>query len=81
MIEAIILIVARPGTEEKLYEALRKHPQVKEVYRVYGEYDLLLRVEVRDIRELDDFHDNVLRRTGNIELTETMIASTYGSKE
>ncbi len=81
MIEAIILIVARPGTEEKVYDTLRRHPQVKEVYRVYGEYDLLLRVEVSDIRELDDFHDNVLRRTGNIELTETMIASTYGSKE
>jgi DNA-binding Lrp family transcriptional regulator len=81
MIEVIILIVARPGTEEKVYEALREHPAVKEIYRVYGEYDLLLRVEVSGISELDEFHDSVLRKTGNIELTETMIASTYSVKE
>jgi DNA-binding Lrp family transcriptional regulator len=81
MIEAIILIVARPGTEEKVYNALREHPNVKEIYRVYGEYDLLLRVEVEDIRELDEFHDKILRGVGNIELTETMIASMYSKKE
>ncbi|NJF25371.1 Lrp/AsnC family transcriptional regulator [Thermococcus sp. Bubb.Bath] len=81
MIEAIILIVAHPGTEEKVYETLRAYPNVKEIYRVYGEYDLLLRVEVSDIGELDEFHDSALRRTGNIELTETMIASTYSVKE
>lgn len=79
--EAIILIVARPGTEEKIYNALKDHPKIREIYRVYGEYDLLLRVEVEDIRELDEFHDSVLRKMREIELTETLIASTYGIKE
>ncbi|ACS34451.1 Lrp/AsnC family transcriptional regulator [Thermococcus gammatolerans] len=80
-IEAIILVVARPGTEEKVYEKLKKHPNVKEIYRVYGEYDLILRVEVDTIEDLDRFHDEVLRRIREIELTETLIASTYGLKE
>ncbi|MCD6523564.1 MAG: Lrp/AsnC ligand binding domain-containing protein [Thermococcus sp.] len=79
--EAIILVVSRPGTEEKVYEKLKDHPNVKEIYRVYGEYDLILRVEVNDIEELDKFHDGVLRQTREIELTETLIASTYGLKE
>jgi DNA-binding Lrp family transcriptional regulator len=81
MIEAIILIVARPGTEEKIYGALRDHPKVGEIYRVYGEYDLLLRIEVEDLRQLDEFHDSVLRRMRDIALTETLIASAYGTKE
>ncbi len=80
-IEAIILVVSRPGTEEKVYERLKAHPSVKEIYRIYGEYDMILRVEVNDIGELDKFHDEVLRQTREIELTETLIASTYGLKE
>ncbi|ASJ02271.1 AsnC family transcriptional regulator [Thermococcus profundus] len=76
--EAIILVVARPGTEERVHEKLKDHPSVKEVYRVYGEYDLILRVEVDGIEELDKFHDEVLRKIREIELTETLIASTYG---
>ena len=79
--EAIILVVARPGTEERVYDKLKDHPSVKEIYRVYGEYDLLLRVETDGIEDLDRFHDEVLRRIREIELTETLIASTYGLKE
>jgi len=75
--EAIVLVVARPGTEEKVYDKLKDHPSVKELYRVYGEYDLLLRVEVDSIEELDRFHDEVLRKISNIEMTETLIASSY----
>ena len=79
--EAIILVVARPGTEEKVYEKLKDHPKVKEIYRVYGEYDLILRVEADTIEDLDRFHDEVLRKVREIELTETLIASTYCLKE
>jgi len=82
MIEAIILIVARPGKENEVYDTLRVHPGVKEIYRVYGEYDILLRIEVEDIKGLDSFHDGLLRKLGegDVELTETLIASTYGIK-
>ncbi|WP_297534725.1 Lrp/AsnC ligand binding domain-containing protein [Thermococcus sp.] len=77
MIEAFVLIVVKPGNEEKVYEQLRKDPRVKEDYRVYGEYDIILRVEVPTIEDLDRFHDEVLRRIPEIEMTETLIASTY----
>ncbi|AFL94784.1 putative transcription regulator, Lrp/AsnC family [Thermococcus cleftensis] len=77
MIEAFVLVVVKPGTEEKVYEALKNNERIKEIYRVYGEYDLILRVEVGSIEELDKFHDEVLRRIKNIEMTETLIASSY----
>ncbi|NJE84933.1 Lrp/AsnC family transcriptional regulator [Thermococcus sp. CX2] len=77
MIEAFVLVVVKPGTEEKVYEALAKNEKIKEIYRVYGEYDIILRVEVGNIGELDSFHDKVLRRINNIEMTETLIASSY----
>ncbi len=77
MIEAFVLVVVRPGTEEKVYNALAKEEKIKEIYRVYGEYDIILRVEVENIHELDRFHDEVLRKVKNIEMTETLIASSY----
>jgi len=77
MIEAFVLIVVKPGNEEKVYEKLKQDPRVKEDYRVYGEYDIILRVEVPTIDDLDKFHDEVLRKIPEIEMTETLIASTY----
>ncbi|WP_297549857.1 Lrp/AsnC ligand binding domain-containing protein [Thermococcus sp.] len=77
MIEAFVLIVVKPGNEEKVYEKLKNDPRVKEAYRVYGEYDIILRVEVPTIDDLDKFHDETLRKIKEIEMTETLIASTY----
>ncbi|WP_297063664.1 Lrp/AsnC ligand binding domain-containing protein [Thermococcus sp.] len=77
MIEAFVLIVVKPGNEEKVYEKLKDDPRVKEAYRVYGEYDIILRVEVPTIDDLDKFHDETLRKIKEIEMTETLIASTY----
>ncbi|ASJ08632.1 AsnC family transcriptional regulator [Thermococcus siculi] len=77
MIEAFVLVVVKPGYEDEVHTALAGHENIKEIYRVYGEYDLILRVEVGSIEELDSFHDGVLRKVRHIEMTETLIASSY----
>ncbi|MCD6558517.1 MAG: Lrp/AsnC ligand binding domain-containing protein [Palaeococcus sp.] len=77
MIEAFVLVVVKPGNEEKVYNALKDCEPVKEIFRVYGEYDIILRVEVGSIGELDSFHDRILRKVGSVEMTETLIASSY----
>ncbi len=79
MMEVFILIVVKPGNEEKVFNKLKDNPRVREIYRLYGEYDIVVRIEVNSIRELDEFHDSVLRRIKEIEMTETLIASSYGS--
>ncbi len=79
MMEVFILIVVKPGNEEKVFNKLKDNPRVREIYRLYGEYDIVVRIEVDSIRELDEFHDSVLRRIKEIEMTETLIASSYGS--
>ncbi|WP_297464963.1 Lrp/AsnC ligand binding domain-containing protein [Thermococcus sp.] len=78
MIEAFVLVVVKPGYEEEVYNALKNaNGRIKEIYRVYGEYDIILRVEVGSVEELDRFHDEVLRKIDHIEMTETLIASSY----
>lgn len=79
MMEAFVLIIVKPGNEDTVYEKLKDVPQVKEIYKVYGEYDIIIRVEIENIKELDRFHDEILRKIREIEMTETLIASSYGS--
>lgn len=79
MMEAFVLIIVKPGSEEGVYNKLKDKPVVKEIYRVYGEYDIVIRVEVDNIAELDKFHDEILRKIEDIEMTETLIASSYRS--
>jgi DNA-binding Lrp family transcriptional regulator len=77
MMEAFVLVVVKPSHEEEVYRALVGRNNIKEIYRVYGEYDLILRVEVENVNALDRFHDEVLRKIQHIEMTETLIASSY----
>ena len=79
MMEAFVLIIVKPGNEDTVYEKLKDVPQVKEIYKVYGEYDIIIRIEVENIKELDSLHDEILRKIREIEMTETLIASSYRS--
>jgi len=80
MITAFILITMKSGDENKVIEKLKNHPMVKEVYKVYGEYDVIVKIEVEGISELDDFRNKVLRKIREVVMSETLIASSYGWK-
>ncbi|CAB49402.1 Lrp/AsnC ligand binding domain-containing protein [Pyrococcus abyssi] len=75
--DVFILLVIRPGLENEVYEKLKNRPEVKEIYKVYGDYDIVLRLSIDGIKALDKFHDEVLRKLPGIELSETLIASSY----
>ncbi|NJE07494.1 Lrp/AsnC family transcriptional regulator [Thermococcus sp. M39] len=78
MIIVFILIIVRSGDENKVIEKLKGHPMVKEVYKVYGEYDMIVKIEAEDINELDDFRNKVLGKIREMVMSETLIASSYG---
>ncbi|AFK23156.1 Lrp/AsnC family transcriptional regulator [Pyrococcus sp. ST04] len=75
--DVFILLVIHPGREEEVYRKLKERPEVKEIYKVYGDYDIILRISVDGIKALDEFHDSVLRKIPGIEISETLIASSY----
>ena len=80
MITAFILIIMKSGDENKVIEKLKTDPRVKEVYKVYGEYDVIVKLEVEDVSGLDEFRDKVLRKIREVVMSETLIASSYGWK-
>lgn len=74
MTVAYILCVTDVGKEKDVQEKLRKFEEVKEVYVVYGEYDLVVKLELEDLKRLDTFITDQIREIDDIEMTSTMIA-------
>lgn len=73
MVSAYVLIVVKPGTESKIAEKMVGMKEVKDVSVVYGEYDIIAKIEVENMDKLQEFVIN-LRKNTDIERTSTMIA-------
>ncbi len=74
MVSAFVMIVSTPGAEKELAQDLRRLSEVKEVWEVYGEYDLVVRVETNSLQLLDTFVRERVRRMPAVRLTTTMIS-------
>ena len=67
-------VLVRMGKGEKdLVAFLRKLPQVREAYIVYGEYDVIAKVEAEDMRELTKLVLDQIRARFPVERTSTLI--------
>ena len=73
MVEAIILVNTRVGTEEEVIKKLLKIDEVREVYFVYGVYDIIVKVQADDINKLREVVATKIRRIDNILSTSTMV--------
>jgi len=73
MVEAIILVNTRVGTEEEVIKKLLKIDKVREVYFVYGVYDIIVKVQADNINKLREVVTTKIRRIDNILSTSTMV--------
>lgn len=69
---AFLLLVCSPGMEKELVEELHTYKEIAEAFVVYGEYDIIGKVEVPDLNQLNDFITEI-RKHKHIELTNTLI--------
>jgi|YelNatPaOPRAMG01_1025707.scaffolds.fasta_scaffold02991_13 DNA-binding Lrp family transcriptional regulator len=76
MVVAYILAIVKSGSERDVIEQLQKEDRVKEVSLVYGEYDVLIKVELGEISELSDFVLDKIRSIPAIERTTTLIVAS-----
>lgn len=81
MSEAIILINTRVGKEEEVIKKLLKIDEVKEVYFVYGVYDIIVKVKADTINKLREVVTTKIRRIDNILSTSTMVVMESHKKE
>lgn len=71
---AYILMVTDIGKEHEILNQLSKIKGVTEARTVYGEFDLIARVEAGDMRTLDNAVTQI-RKIGSVIRTVTLISS------
>lgn len=81
MIKAYVLFKVNSGSEKTVCKKIAELDNVLDVSVIYGEYDIIARVGVRNLDQLNSFLDNV-RSIPSVILTSTMIvAQEYKGKE
>lgn len=75
MITAFILMVVKSGTEKDVVNALSDMEEVKDANIVYGQYDIIAKVELEDIAALNGFLLNKVRMVEGIVDSSTLISA------
>lgn len=80
-IEAYILFKVSSGAEREACKKIAEFDEVSVAGIIYGEYDLVARVSVPDLKILEEFLAEKLRKVPSVLLTSTMlIAKEYKGK-
>ncbi len=69
------LLSISPLHEKAVYETLRNIPEVTEVHPLFGEYDILLKIECGDIDTIGSVVINKIRSIKGVMDTKTLIGT------
>ena len=75
MLLAFVLVETLSGAEAGVLRSLSRIKGVKEAYVVYGEFDIIARVEVSNVDELRDLVLKRIRGLKNVKGTRTAIVA------
>lgn len=67
-----VLITTTPGKESEVFSALKKIAEIKELYPVFGDYDIIAKVEAKDPDALGSVIINRIRAISGISETKTL---------
>ena len=70
---AYILITTKSGSERELLKEVSEFKEVVEANLVIGENDVVIKIKVDDVSQLDKFLTDKLRVLPDVFLTTTMI--------
>lgn len=74
MVKAYIMVVVEPGTSSKVVKKLKNYPEIRETSEVYGEYDIIAKVEEEAMIDLRNKVDKI-REIEGAQNTTTMIVA------
>jgi len=73
--KAYILLCVQPNKEDKIYQKMSKFPEVKKVHLLFGSWDIIAEVEMKDVAELNKFMLDKIRKMNDVTLSATMIVA------
>ncbi|MCE4603922.1 MAG: Lrp/AsnC ligand binding domain-containing protein [Aeropyrum sp.] len=76
MPEALVAINVDVGKEDEVFQTLLDMPEVKEVFMVYGIYDIITLVEAPSMDQLRETITGKIRKIDGVKMTLTMVIVT-----
>jgi len=76
MVDAFVLIRVKPNHDREVLERIKKLRAVKDATTVYGEYDLVAKINVENLDDLDTFIFDVVRPIPGVMGTTTLITTS-----
>jgi DNA-binding Lrp family transcriptional regulator len=72
MATGFVLISVEPGTEREVFQEVIKIDEIVDVHLLFGEYDLIARVEAEDYDVIGDIVVNKVRKIPGVTSTKTL---------
>jgi DNA-binding Lrp family transcriptional regulator len=73
MVTAYLLVMADSGMEKEVIEDLQELDEVEEAELIYGEWDIITKLNLPDVSMLGDFILKNIRGIGGVKKTSTLI--------
>lgn len=73
---AFLLLLTSSDQTEQLIDEFKEMPEVLEIYILYGEWDILLKIKLKSLPELTKFVLR-LRKIEGVNKTNTLITTHY----
>lgn len=70
-----VLISLNPGYEESVYNSLLNDSMITEVNFLFGEYDLIIKIDGKTNKDIGQFVVDKIRATEGVIDTKTLIGS------
>ena len=77
MAEAYVLLKVAPGYERNIVKELKDIPEIEDIDELYGEWDIITKVSVVKIEDLDALLSEKMRKIEGVTLTSTLIVAAY----
>ena len=73
MREAFVCINSSPNSIDKVFTELKACKEVKEVFRVYGVYDIIVRVSGESLEDISNFIDTRIKSLIEVQTILSML--------
>ncbi len=75
MAVGFVLITVSPLKEKEAFEKISNIEEIKEIYPLFGEYDILAKVEAEDIDQIGSIVISKIRAVAGVIDTKTFLTS------
>lgn len=72
-----VLINVSPGREREVFDILVKENNIQEIHPLFGEYDLIAKVTIKNLDELGDIVFNKIRKIKGVTDTKTLTGAGF----